>query len=102
MNFSKSGGSGGSHNRAGCWNRVPNLSCCVAALHVCCRQLEVCPDRSCEQPYVRFCVFERRHCLLSMGKIIIALSLQVILLSLSIQTGELLQINGCFNDYISS
>jgi len=51
---------------------------------------EICPGRS--------CVFERRHCLLSIGRIIIALSLEVILLSLSIQTGELLQINGYFND----
>jgi hypothetical protein len=35
-----------------------------------------------------------------MGRIIIALSLEVILLSLSIQTGELLQMNGYFNDDI--
>lgn len=61
---------------------------------------EICPVRSCEQTYVRCCVFERRHCLASMGRIIIALSLEVILLSLSIQTGELLQINGYFNDDI--
>jgi hypothetical protein len=37
-----------------------------------------------------------------MGKVIIALSLQVILLALSIQTGELLQVNGCVKDDIAA
>jgi hypothetical protein len=36
-----------------------------------------------------------------MGKVIIALFFEVLILALSIQTGELLQINGCFKEDIA-